>query len=394
MSKQSPPLSGIRIADMSTVIFGPYCTPILADLGAEVIKLEPPDTDSARRIGTPPKTEGMGPAFLRMNRGKRSVMWDQKTEEGREAMRRLLETSDVFFHNIRPEAAERAGLGYEAVRRIRPDIIYIHCTGFGLDGPYAGLQAYDDIIQAASGAAARLPRADGNPSPRYVPMAFADKVSSLHAVYATLSAVIQRMRTGEGQYVEVPMFESIVSFNLLEHLCDASFVPPTGSWGYARQLDPTRQPMRTKDGYIAIAPYLDGPWVRFFQAAGRPEVVEVPELCTPLLRRRNMSLMYEAAARILPERSTEEWLRLLKAAQVPAIRVNEVDDLLEDPHLQAVGMFRQRTHPTEGEYLEVRPPVRFSGFDYPDLRHAPAPGEHSAEVARELGLDDPGTPSR
>lgn len=390
MSKQAP-LAGIRIADMSTVVFGPYCTQILADLGADVIKVEPEGGDAVRNIGTPPKTAGMGPVYLRLNRGKRSVVWDQKTEAGRAALRQLLETCDVFLHNIRPEAIDRAGLGYEAVRKLKPDIIYVHCTGFGLDGPYAGLQAYDDIIQAASGAATLLPRVDGNPKPRYLPMLFADKVSGLHAAYATLAAVIQRMRTGEGQYVEVPMFEAIASFNMLEHLCDATFVPPTGHWGYSRQLDPARQPMRTKDGYISIAPYIDDRWVRFFEAVGHPEVLKEARFIDSDTRRRNMSQMYAVAEAILPERTTAEWLRILKQANVPAIQISEIDDVLADPHLQASGLFREREHPTEGGYIEVRPPVRFSGFDYPEARHAPAPGQHTDELNRELGIDTPVT---
>jgi crotonobetainyl-CoA:carnitine CoA-transferase CaiB-like acyl-CoA transferase len=381
------PLSGIRIADMSTVVFGPYCTQILADLGADVIKVEPMEGDTARLIGTPPKTEGMGPTHLRLNRGKRSVVWDQKSEQGRAAMRRLLETCDVFVHNIRPDAVGRAGLGYEDVRKLRPDIVYVHCTGFGVDGPYAGLQAYDDIIQAASGAATLLPRVDRDPKPRFLPMLFADKVSGLHAAYAALAAIIHRMRTGEGQYVEVPMFEAIASFNLLEHLCDATFVPPTGRWGYPRQLDPLRQPMRTSDGYIAIAPYVDDRWVRFFEAAGHPEVLKEERFIDKATRRKNMSQMYEVAITIMPERSTTEWLRILKQANVPAIHVNEMDDLLDDPHLRATGLFRQREHPTEGAYVEVRPPVRFSAFEYPDARHAAARGQHTDELNRELGLD-------
>jgi len=248
------PLAGVRVADMTTVVFGPYCTQILADLGADVIKVEPAEGDSARNIGVPPKTPLMGPVHLRLNRGKRSVSWDMKSEKGKLAVRRLLETSDVFIHNIRPEAIDRLGLGFELVKKLRPDIVYVHCTGFGLGGPYAGLQAYDDVIQAASGAVSLLPRVDGNPRPRYLPMLFADKVSGLHAVYATMAALIAKNRDGEGQHVEVPMFEAITSFNMLEHLCDATFVPPTGNWGYPRQLDPVRQPMRTKDGYISIAP--------------------------------------------------------------------------------------------------------------------------------------------
>ena len=385
---QSAPLSGIRIADMSTVVFGPYCTQILADLGAEVIKVEPADGDTARVIGTPAHTEGMGPVFLRLNRGKRSAIWDTKTEAGQEALRRLLADCDVFVHNIRPEAIGRAGLDYETVRAIRPDIIYVHCTGFALGGPYAGLQAYDDVIQAASGAASLLPRVDGNPQPRFLPMLFADKVSGLHAVYATLAAVIQRMRTGEGQHVEVPMFESITSFNMVEHLCDASFVPPLGRWGYARQIDPARQPMATRDGYIAIAPYVDERWVRFFEAVGHPEVLQQARFIDKASRRSNMSQMYEEAARILPERSTAEWLEILKAAQVPALKVNDIGDLLDDPQLQASGLLQQREHPTEGPYIEVGPPVRFSGFDYPPRRPAPTLGQHTEEINRELGLDD------
>lgn len=385
MSKQ-PPLAGIRIADMSTVVFGPYCTQILADLGADVIKVEPGEGDYSRTMGRSAKTAGMGPIFLRLNRGKRSVSWDMKSESGREAMRKLLETCDVFVHNIRPDAIDRLGLGYDEVRKLKPDIIYVHCTGFGLDGPYAGLQAYDDIIQAASGSATLLPRVDGNPKPRFLPMLFADKVSGLHAVYATLAALLQRTRTGQGQHVEVPMFESIASFNLLEHLCDSTFVPPTGHWGYPRQLDPLRQPMRTKDGYIAIAPYVDERWVRFFEAAGHPQVLQQERFIDKASRQRNLSQMYEMAEAILPERTTAEWLELLKAAQVPATQTNEVDDLLVDPHLKATGLFKTREHPTEGAYVEVGAPVRFSGFDNPELAHAATLGQHTDELNRELGI--------
>ena len=379
-------LEGLRITDLTTVIFGPYCTQILADLGAEVIKLEPPEGDTIRVIGTPPHTPLMSPVHLRLNRGKRSVDWDLKSEAGRAAMHRLIETSDIFIHNVRNDAIARAALSYEEVRAIRPDIIYVHCTGFDQRGPYAGLQAYDDIIQAASGITTLLPRADGNPQPRYVPMTLADKVSGLHAAYAVLAAVVHRLRTGEGQKVEVPMFESVASFTLVEHLCDKTFVPPTGPSCYPRQLDPTRQPMKTRDGYIAIAPYLDDRWVRFFKATGHAEVLLEPRFADKPLRRRNMSRMYEVAATILPERTTDEWLTILGAANVPAMRVNDIDDLLDDPHLQATGLLRQRTHPTEGDYLEVRPPVQFSGYDYADLDHAATPGQHSVEVARELGV--------
>ena len=382
------PLAGVRIADMSTVVFGPYCTQILADLGADVIKVEPAEGDTIRLVGTPPKTPLMGPVYMRLNRGKRSASWDMKTEKGKRAVRRLLETSDVFIHNIRPDAIDRLGLGYEAVKKVRPDIVYVHCTGFGLGGPYAGLQAYDDVIQAASGAVSLLPRVDGNPRPRYVPMLFADKVSGLHAVYAMMAALIARSRDGEGQHVEVPMFESITSFNMVEHLCDATFVPPTGRWGYARQLDPVRQPMKTRDGYISIAPYVDERWVRFFEAAGHPELLQEKRFIDKPTRRQNMNQMYEAAEKILPEKTTAEWLVILKKAHVPAMRANEIGEVLDDPHLNAGGFFKKREHPTEGSYIEVRQPVRFAGMDYPDARHPPAIGEHTEELNRELGLED------
>ena len=384
-------LDGIRVTDLTTVFFGPYCTQTLADLGAEVIKLEPAGGDSVRLIGNPPQTQGMGPVFMRLNRGKRNIDWDLRTDGGREAIRRLLETSDVFIHNIRLEAVERLGLGYETVKAIRPDIVYVHCTGFDQSGPYAALQAYDDIIQASSGMASLLPMVDGNPRPRFLPAAIADKVSGLHAVYGVLAAVVHKLRTGEGQRVEVPMFESLASFNTLEHLCDNSFVPPTAEPGYyLRQLDPTRQPMRTKDGWIAFAPYLDDRWIRFFEAAGHGDLLKQERFIDQPTRRANMSQMFEEMARISPERTTDEWLELCREANVPAMRVNAVHDLPANEQLQACGLFREREHPTEGRYIEVGMPVRFSAAPEPrELSHAAAPGEHSEEVARELGLEWP-----
>jgi crotonobetainyl-CoA:carnitine CoA-transferase CaiB-like acyl-CoA transferase len=392
---QTSILSGLRVADMSTVIFGPYCTQILADLGAEVIKVEPEGGDASRNIGASAKTPFMGPLHLRMNRGKRSVVWDLKSESGREAMERLLKTSDIFIHNIRPDAIARAGLDYDTVRKLRPDIVYVHCTGFDTQGPYAGLPAYDDIIQAASGVASLLPRVDGNPDPRFFPMAMADKVSGLHAVYAVLAAVIHRLRTGEGQHVEVPMLESLVSFNLLEHLYEKSYVPPIGTIGYARQLDPARQPMRTKDGYLVVAPYQDGRWIKFFEIAGRTEVLQEHGLTDWVLRRTNATRLYEHMKAILPGKTTDEWLALLNAAHIPATRVNDLDDLLDDPQLKASGLFEEREHPTEGRYIEVKPPVRFSAHRYAQSDHAALTGQHTQEVARELGVTiDPLPPTQ
>jgi crotonobetainyl-CoA:carnitine CoA-transferase CaiB-like acyl-CoA transferase len=377
-------LEGIRVADMSTVIFGPYSTQILADLGADVIKIEPADGDVLRFIGKPAHTKGMGTLHMTLNRGKRSVAWDMRSEQGREAMRRLLESSDVFVHNIRADAIKRLGLDYETVRKINPAIVYVHCTGFGIGGVHQSLAAYDDVIQAASGIASLRPRVDGTADPRYVPMAIADKVSGLHAAYATLAALIHKLRTGEGQHVEVPMFESVTSFTLVEHLSGGTFPDSGATMGYARQVDKERQPTRTKDGHIAVAPYTDERWVRFFEIAGRPDILEDERLSNPVARFKNGSLMQSKLAEITPEKTTAEWISLLGSAGIPVMRVNTLEDLLDDAHLKSVGMFTMREHPTEGRYVEVRPPVKFSARPKADISPAPLIGEHSAEVLDEL----------
>lgn len=387
--KQPSMLEGIKVLDLTTVVFGPYCTQILADLGAEIVKIEPPEGDMWRRVAsTPDKTPMMGPGHLRLNRGKRSVVFDLKSKKGKKALHKLIARSDVFIHNIRADAINRLGLDYEAAKAIRPDIVYVHGVGFGSDGPYAGLQAYDDLIQAGAGVTSLLPRVDGNPKPRFLPMLMADKVSGLYCLYAVLASLFHRQRTGEGQHVEVPMLEVMTDFVLLEHLAGMTFVPPTGPACYHRQVDPVRQPFQTKDGWIAIAPYVDSRWIKFFEIADRTNLLEDERLATPELRLQNMSLMYEFAADIMPGKATSEWLNVLARAHIPAMRVNSIEDLLNDPHLKAVGTFKQRTHPTEGDYLEMRPPVRFSAREYPELRHAAQIGEHTEEVFSELGIED------
>lgn len=381
-------LEGIRITDMTTVIFGPYCTQSLADMGADVIKVEPAEGDNLRMIGRPARTNGMGPCHMTFNRGKRSVVWDMKSAHGQEAMRRLLAGSDVFIHNIRAEAIGRLGLDYEAVKAIKPDIIYVHCVGFGSGGPYASLQAYDDIIQAASGITSLLPRVDGDPHYRYLPMAIADKVAGLHALYAVQAALIHKLRTGQGQHVEVPMLESITHFLLEEHLYGKTFVPPNGQICYSRQVDPVRQPTRTSDGWISIAPYVDERWVRFFEAVGRPDILQEETLNTPTNRYRNHRLLQARLEEVVATRTTEEWLAVCRKAGVPAMRANDMDELTEDPHLKAVGFFKQRTHPSEGDYLQTQPPVRFSARPGVTPGHAPLLGQHTVEISAELGLTE------
>lgn len=377
-------LEGIRIADMSTVIFGPYCTQILADMGADVIKIEPSTGDAARGIGKPAHSPGMGMLHLTINRGKRSVNWDVRSDEGRAALRKLIETSDVFIHNVRLDGICRLGLDYETVKQIKPDIIYVHCTGFGSTGPYAPLAAYDDVIQASSSIASLLPRVDGNPEPRYLPMAIADKVSGLTAAYAVLGAIVHRLRTGEGQHVEVPMLESVAAFTLLEHLGGRTVEPSNGPMGYARQVDKERQPFPTADGFVSIAPYIDANWIKLFESCGHADILDDPLLADPRQRFVNASLLNEKLRAITPERSTAEWIELCGSISVAAMWVNELEDLIDDPHLAAVEFFRLREHPTEGRYYEIKPPVAFSARPLADIAPAPHVGEHNRVILDEL----------
>lgn len=380
-------LSDIRITDMTTVIFGPYCTQILGDMGAEVIKVEPAGGDEFRNVGKPARTRGMGPCHLTLNRGKKSVIWDLKSQNGQDALRQLIKSSSVFIHNIRPDAVERLGLTFEQVRAFCPDIVYVHCLGFGTDGPYAGKPAYDDLIQALSGATTLLPRVDGIEAPRFLPTAFADKVSGLHAAYATLAALRQREKTGRAVHVEVPMLECITSFLLEEHFCEATFDPPTGPHCYQRQVDPARQPLRTLDGWIVIAPYLDARWVKLFEVIGARKELQDPKLADRRARFTNHAYMMARVQSYFVNHTTAELLEVLGDADIPAARVNDISEVQNDPHLSATGFFRPRQHPSEGSYWEVQPPVRFVGEETRDIEPAPLPGAHSADVLRAISGD-------
>jgi crotonobetainyl-CoA:carnitine CoA-transferase CaiB-like acyl-CoA transferase len=386
MQPNRPMLEGVKIADMTSVIFGPYCTHMLADMGAEVVKVEPASMDTGRTVGRPLKTPGMGAMHMNVNRGKRSVKWDLKQEAGRERVRALIKSSDVFIHNIRSDAIARMGFDYESVRAFAPGIIYVHLTGFDSEGPDAGQPAYDDIIQAATGVATLLPRVDGRPEPRYIPLAVGDKVAALYGVQGVLAAIIHKLRTGEGQFVEVPMFESVTDFVLVEHLGAAVFPDLPRRAGYGRQIDPDRQPSPTKDGYISLAPYTDERWIRFLTAIGRADILQEEELGTTERRMRNRNLLYVRLATITPEKTTAEWMEIARGLDIPARPVNTLEQLLDDPQLTAVNFFKERVHPTEGRYYEIRPAVKFSARRDADLGFAPHVGEHTAEVDAELGF--------
>jgi crotonobetainyl-CoA:carnitine CoA-transferase CaiB-like acyl-CoA transferase len=377
-------LEGVKIVDLSSVVFGPYCTRILADLGAEVVKVEGPAGDTMRYTARPAKTRGMGPGHMTLNRGKKAVQLDLKKPEDLAAIRDLIRDADVFIHNVRAKAIERLGLGYADVKALRADIVYVHCVGFGSDGPYADLQAYDDVIQAASGAASIASRVDGDPRPRYFPSLIADKVSGLHATYATLAALFHRARTGEGQFVEVPMFESFTSFMLLEHLAGQMFDPPNGPICYARQVDPDRQPFPASDGYVSIVPYTDEAWPTLFAALGRPDILHDERLDTPLKRFQNLALLYRTLADLTRTRTTAELLAILRAAQIPAMPARDIGAIREDPHLEAVGFFTRREHPTEGGYFEMKPPVTFGAWSPKPQAPASHIGADNADVLNRL----------
>ncbi|MFM9851280.1 MAG: CaiB/BaiF CoA transferase family protein [Sphingomonadaceae bacterium] len=377
-------LTGVKVVDLTAVVFGPYATSILADLGADVIKVEAPSGDSYRYATKPAKTPGMGPGFLAINRGKRSIALDLKAAEDLAVMKSLLSDADVFVLNVRGNAARRLGLDYASVRAINPDIIYAHCVGFGQDGPYADLQAYDDVIQAASGATTLLSRVDDNPSPRYIPSLVADKVAGLHAAYAIMAAIIHKLRTGRGQCVEIPMFEAFTNFNLVEHLGGLTFDPPNAAVGYPRQLDPNRQPFPTADGHISLVVHTDATWAVMFDIVGDPEFLADDRFSTPKLRFFNMHLLYRRLAELTARFTTQHLVEACQAANVPVQPVRDLADILSEPHLAATGFFTPRTHPTEGDYTELKQPIRFSDMTAEPARFPPHLGEHSDEIRKQV----------
>ena len=377
-------LTGVKVIDLTSVVFGPYASQILADLGAEVIKIEPPQGDHFRPGTRPAKTPGMGSGWMAVNRGKKSIALDLKQADDLAVLRALLVDADVFIVNVRGAAMERLGLSYDAVSDINPSIIYAHCVGFGQDGPFADLQAYDDVIQAATGATTLLPRVDGSGRPRYLPSLIADKVSGLHAAYAVQAALIHRLRTGRGQRVEIPMFEAFASFMLLEHLGDQSFVPPIGPAGYPRQLDPDRQPFPTRDGWVSIVAYTDSAWERIFTILGEPEFLDDDRLRTPRDRFINSALLYRRLAELTPRLNTADLVDAFSAQDIPCQPVRDLNEIIEDPHLSATGFFRERHHPTEGTYRDMRPPVRFGGAHLPPASPPPNLNAHAAEIRSSI----------
>jgi crotonobetainyl-CoA:carnitine CoA-transferase CaiB-like acyl-CoA transferase len=375
------PLTGVRVVDLTAMVMGPYCTQIMADMGADVIKVEPPEGDNTRYISVGPAA-GMSGVYMNVNRGKRAVVLDLRTESGRTALQALVRTADVFIHSMRSKAIANLGFGYDDVAAINPSIVYTNCYGYGRRGPYRDRPAYDDTIQAECGLPAVQEQLTGVAN--YVGTIMADKVAGLTALYATTMALFHRERTGEGQEVEVSMFETMASFMLVEHANGAMFDPPLGPAVYPRTVAPNRRPYPTKDGHIAALIYNDKHWNAFVNAVRPPWATDL--YATLELRANDIDTVYGLVAETMLQRTTEEWLDLFRELEIPAAPINTPDALFDHPHLNAVGLFET----VETSYGPMRMPGVPTWFSRTPGRIAGPTrelGADTADVLRELGLD-------
>jgi crotonobetainyl-CoA:carnitine CoA-transferase CaiB-like acyl-CoA transferase len=379
------PLSGVRILDLTSVVAGPLATQTLGDMGADVIKIEAPDGDAPRHTG-PARSPGMAALYMGLNRSKRSLVLDLNKQGAKDALWRLIDGADVFVHSMRPQKIEKHSFGHEAVRAHNPRMIYAAIHGYREGGPYSRQPAYDDVIQGQSGVAALMAEIAGEP--RYAPTILADKTTALSMAGAVSAALYAREKTGRGQFIEVPMFESMVSFVLAEHLFGHCFVPPVGKLGYTRVMGPWRRPYKTKDGYLCMMAYTERHWRKFWAMVGKPEVCDDARFNSIATRSNNVVALYDLAGAVLTDKTTDEWLALLRELEIPAARMASLDGLKDDPQLKASGFFKRARHPSEGEIVYTDMPVRFSDGAATGERLQPRLGEHSIEVLREAGLSD------
>lgn len=373
-------LAGVRIIDLTTVLMGPLASRYLGDHGADVIRIDGPQGDSFVF-----DSSGLSGIALDTHRNKRSVQLDLKSEAGLNAMWDLLASADVLITNVRAAALDRLGLSAEAVRARHPTLIHCVANGFGSGGPYAERPAYDDAIQASSGLAALRARIDGEPA--YVPSVIVDKVCALHIVQAVLAAILHKRTTGQGQTIQVSMFETMAAFNLIEHFRGAALDPPRGEIGYPRLLTRHRRPYRCADGWVALLPYTSAHWTAFFDLIDRSDLTEDERFASHGSRIDNIDELYGLVAEAAPSRTVEEWMASCGQRSIPASPVLDIADLVDDPHLSAVELFEATEHPHLGPYRSVRNPVRYDTMATGLRHHAPVPGEHTAEVLGELGWD-------
>ncbi|NMO03088.1 CoA transferase [Gordonia sp. TBRC 11910] len=380
----SGPLDGVRILDLTSNFMGPYAALLLADAGADVCKVEAPSGDTTRGVG-PRRNPGMSAIFLHLNRNKRSIVLDLKADAGRAALHRMVRDADVLMYSLRPAAMARLGLSYADVAALNPRLIYCGAFGFGQNGPYADRPAYDDLIQAAVGMPVLQARKSGPPD--YVATAIADRVVGMAMSNAVTMALYRREKSGRGQEVQVPMFETFAHFVMGDHLYGKTFEPPLGETGYARMMNADRRPYATRDGYLGINVYTDRHWQRFFEVTGHPEMNDDPRFADIHGRTANIGELYAYLAEVLATRSTTEWVQILTEADIPAIPMNTPDSLIDDPHMKDVGFFIDEDHPSEGRIRSLGIAQTWSE-DQPEIRHpAPRLGEHTVELLREYNFD-------
>ena len=377
----SGPLEGVRVIDLTTVLMGPYATRTMGDLGADVIRIEPPDGDPLRDVG-PARSEGMGWFALNLQRNKRCITIDLKVQSGRDEFFELIASADVFVTNVRGSALKRLGICYDAAAAVNPSIIYCMANGFASEGPFADRAAYDDVVQAMSGLASMYEWSGGEPA--YVPSVLGDKVAALHITYATIAALYQRQQTGEGTFIEVPMAETLAAFNLVEHLAGQTFEPQVGVVGYERLRSPYRAPRRAADGWFCFLPYSDRDWQRFFQGTNRDDLLGDERVPSRVGRTTHADELWAIVHRMLEEHPVEHWLKLCAEQSIPAAPIVKLDELADHEQFRASRLIETVEHPTEGAYRWVNHPVRFANVDHPPRRHAARPDEHGDEIRAEL----------
>ena len=382
------PLQGLRVLDLTSMIAGPHAAQILADYGADVIKIEPPEGDLMRRGVGAARSADMGPLYLQLNRNKRSLVLDVKQSSARKALLHLCGSADVFIHNIRPAAMRRLKLAYDDVRKVNPRLVYVSLMGYGDGGPYAGKPAYDDLIQGICALPAIVAQAGGQ-EPQYVPLTVVDRIVGINAAHVILAAVFRRDRTGEGQAVELPMFETMAQLVLGDHLGGRSFDPPNGEAGNPRLTSAARNPYSTRDGHVCALVYTDKHWKAFFEGLGRlDQYAANPRLAHFASRRRYYNDVQRIVADILRTMTTAEALALFERCDIPCAPMNDLDALIDDPHLAAVEFLQTLTHPTEGRIRYTGIPSRWNGAALKITRHAPRLGEHSVAILKEAGIPD------
>ena len=377
-------LAGVKVVDLTAVVIGPLCTQILADHGADVIKVESPEGDIGRHLGGRGRNPGMAPKFLHLNRNKRSICINLKDPRGYAALLRLIATADVMTWNNRPASMARLKLAYEDVCKVNPRIIYCGMYGFGERGRYAGTPAYDPIIQSVGGVAGLHEKAFGEP--RYVPYVLADRTGGLIAVQMIGMALFHRERTGQGQSIGVPMFENVATQVLTEHLYNRTYIPPIGDAGDPRMLNEFYAPSKTSDGYVSMAPNLNSQVFPLLDAMDLGHLKTDPRFDTVAARFKNVREFYALRGAGLKKKSTAFWLAFCRQHDIPAAPYNTLETLVDDPHLADVGFFKHREHPTEGTIVDLAPANELSGGARDQWLPAPRLGEHTEGILREAGF--------